>query len=232
MQIKFENNILKIFNESSEIISINCYKNKFHYRNVYFDFNINNYDREAIKQGFKFLRSKYEVPLQIILDSKDLDKIKALEIAGFNLARTTYELNIGKKEVQNQLSISRSSEDLVMSKANEKFINLLYEDYSAKHESVNPLTASIEEFGDSIPEDIVYSKSAPNNFAFVEDNEIAYIHIEDGDRGLKFFNDLLVKMLGDFDNVIMEVDDTDKDAMRCKNLINIEAGEVYLTYLL
>lgn len=232
MQIKFENNVLKIFNESSEIISINCYKNKFHYRNVYLDLNINNFDIEAIKQGFKFLRNKYEVPLQIILNSKDLDKIKALGIAGFHLARTTYEMNIDKEEVKNRLSLGSGSEDLVMSKANEKFIDLLYEDYSAKHESVNPLTASIEEFGDSIPEDIVYSKSAPNNFAFVEGNEIAYIHIEDGDRGLKFFNDLLVKMLGDFDNVIMEVDDTDKDAMRCKNLINIEAEEVYLTYLL
>ncbi len=232
MQIKFENNVLKIFNESSEIISINCYKNKFHYRNVYLDLNINNFYIEAIKQGFKFLKNKYELPLQIILNSKDLDKIKALEIAGFRLARTTYEMNIDKEEVKNRLSISRSSEDLVMSKANEKFIDLLYEDYSAKHESVNPLTASIEEFGESIPADIVYSKSAPKNFAFVEDNEIAYIHIEDGDRGLKFFNDLLVKMLGNFVNVIMEVDDTDKDAMRCKNLINIEAEEVYLTYLL
>ncbi len=39
-------------------------------------------------------------------------------------------------------------------------------------------------------------------------------------------------MIEDFDNVIMEVDDTDEDAMRCKNLINIEAEEVYLTYLL
>lgn len=232
MQSKFENNVLKIFNESSEIISINCYKNKFHSRNVYLDLNINNFDNEAIKQGFEFLKNEYEVPLQVILNSKDLDKIKALEIAGFHLVRTTYELNIQREEVQKHLPFSESSKDLVMSKGNEEFIILLYEDYSAKHESINPLTASIEEFGDSIPEDIVYSKSAPKNFAFVEDNEIAYIHIENGEKGLNFFNNLLVKMIEDFDNVIMEVDDTDEDAMRCKNLINIEAEEVYLTYLL
>lgn len=232
MQIKFENNVLKIFNESSEIIGISCYKNKFHSRNVYLDLNTNNFDNEAIKQGFEFLKNEYEVPLQVILNSKDLDKIKALEIAGFHLSRTTYEMNIERAQVQKYLSLRGSSEDLVMSKANEKFINLLYEDYSAKHESVNPLTASIEEFGDSIPEDIVYSKSAPKNFAFVEDNEIAYIHIENGERGLNFFNNLLVKLMEDFDSIIMEVDDTDKDAMRCKNLINIEAEEVYLTYLL
>ncbi len=232
MQIKFENNVLKIFNESSEIISINCYKNKFHSRNVYLDLNINNFDIEAIKQGFEFLKKKYEVPLQIILNSKDLDKIKALGIAGFHLARTTYEMNIDKEEVKNRLSFSSGSEDLVMGKATEKFITLLYEDYAAKHESINPLTASIKEFGDSIPADVVYSQSAPNNFAFVEDNEIAYIHIEDNDRGLNFFNNLLVKLMEDFDSIIMEVDDTDKDAMRCKDLINIEAEEVYLTYLL
>lgn len=232
MQFEFEDDILKIFSESSEIVSIRCYKNKFHSRNVYLDLTINNFDSEATKQGFELLKNKYKVPLQVILDSEDLDKIKALEIAGFHLVRTTYELNIQREEVQKHLPFSESSKDLVMSKGNEEFIILLYEDYSAKHESINPLTASIEEFGDSIPEDIVYSKSAPKNFAFVEDNEIAYIHIENGEKGLNFFNNLLVKMIEDFDNVIMEVDDTDEDAMRCKNLINIEAEEVYLTYLL
>lgn len=232
MQFEFEDDILKIFSESSEIVSIRCYKNKFHSRNVYLDLTINNFDSEATKQGFELLKNKYKVPLQVILDSEDLDKIKTLENAGFSLARTTYEMNIKREQVQNQLLFSESLDDLETSKASIEAINLLYKDYAIKHESINPLTASLEEFSNSVPTNIIYYKSHPNNFAFVEDNEIAYIHIEDSDRGLKFFNDLLVKMLGDFDNVIMEVDDTDKDAMRCKNLINIEAEEVYLTYLL
>lgn len=52
------------------------------------------------------------------------------------------------------------------------------------HQAINPLTASFEEFVEILPNEVYFVDE--KNFAFVEDNEIAYVLCEETSTGDDF----------------------------------------------
>lgn len=83
------------------------------------------------------------------------------------------------------------------------------------HQAINPLTASFEEFVEILPNEVYFVDE--KNFAFVEDNEIAYVLCEETSAGDDFLLVLCHALFCKYETIVFEADDVDPIAMRLKN---------------
>ena len=83
------------------------------------------------------------------------------------------------------------------------------------HQAINPLTASFDNFMEILPDEVYFIDD--KNFAFVEDNEIAYVLCEETHTGDDFLLALCHTLFYNYDTIVFEADDVDPIAMRLKN---------------
>lgn len=184
------------------------YRNFFHNKNIYIDFD--NEDMGSLP-SFRDLADSYGTPLQLMLDGKDALKRDFVSKNGFKLMRTCYSCEFSLTD----LCHAPSHAKIKKSVKNRDFSWDYYIYYKKTQQAINPLTASFEDFMKILPNEVYYFDN--NNFAFVEDNEIAYVFAEESLIGEDFLLALCHAIFHNYETIVFEADDVDPIAMRLKN---------------
>ena len=184
------------------------YRNAFHDNNIYIDFE--DEDMESLP-SFRDLADSYGRPLQLILDGRDALKRDFISKNDFKLMRTCYVCEFSFSDMRPRSCHAR----LKRAVKNRDFSWAYYLHYKKMHQAINPLTATFEEFVKILPDDVYYIDE--KNFAFVEDNEIAYVLAEDSLIGDDFLLALCQAIFNNYETIVFEADDVDPIAMRLKN---------------
>lgn len=185
------------------------YRNSFHNKNIYIDFG--NEDMRSLPP-FRDLANRYGAPLQLMLDGKDLIKRDFVSSNGFKLMRTCYSCEFSSSDLQ----IATSHVKIMRTVKNSEFSWVYYLHYKKMHQAINPLTASFEDFMKILPNEVYYLDE--KNFAFVEDNEIAYVLAEESLVGDDFLLALCQEIFNNHETIVFEADDVDSIAMKLKNI--------------
>ena len=88
------------------------------------------------------------------------------------------------------------------------------------------MSASFNEFKEILPEKIYFSRDDGMSFAFIQNNEIAYVYSDNLEIAEDFFRSVAEKMFCDYDTIFFEADDVDECAMRLKNIFSSGVKEV------
>ena len=184
------------------------YRNAFHDNNIYIDFE--DEDMESLS-SFRDLADTYGRPLQLMLDGRDALKRNFVSENGFKLMRTCYVCEFSFSDMR----IRPCHAKVKRTVKNRDFSWAYYIHYKKMHQAINPLTATFEEFVKILPDEVYYHDE--KNFAFVEDNEIAYVLAEDSLIGDDFLLALCQAIFSNYETIAFEADDVDPIAMRLKN---------------
>ena len=206
------------------------FTNKFHNNHTYIKIN----DIRKVKLSDLEDLAK-ERPLQIGVYSDQLDLIDFIKKAGFVLRRKCYEVEVCREDLKNPLK-SWKIEGRLARKGEiyyEKACNLIYSYYKKTHEPVSPLTASLEEFKETLPCHVFYyEKDGELIFAaFIENDEIAYIAGFEEKLADGFINDLLIYLFKNHQEIFFEADNTDPLATKLKNKFVEKSDLTYDTYI-
>ena len=206
--------------------------NPFHQRNAYLDFDLCEYNCDDARSLFQKLSNALEKPLQTMISSGDHRMQDYLLAGGFACKRRCYEVEATRDEYLGNWSIQELS---IACRGDMKYAaccNLMYAYYQRTHEEINPLTVTLEQFIDAMPDQAYYQEidGCLNHIAFFEDNEIAYVATKD-DRLFKEFAAAVVScILSEHQCVNFESDDCDSAAMILRSLF-LHDDESYDTYI-
>lgn len=232
------------FNQQT-VGSLETYENEFHKGNCYVKFELERYDKAFAREIFDLLQKHIERPFQVMLSSKEEEKIAFLEKVGFECKRKCYELCV----TENGLCDTENVDDArkaVHTEANDRFMRchkdseqyelcarFLYEYYARVHEAINPLTASYEDFLKLLPEEVYYESddSEIRHIVFVEENEIAYVGSRDQSDFKRFITGVVLDLFEKYEELFFECDDCDEAAMMLKDLFEVELDDSYNTYV-
>ena len=225
--IKKENgfDILKNDNYVGEIV---LSENRFHCNNIYLKFDFSFSEEKDCRELFIKLFSILKRPMQVMIYSNN-NKIKdMLTSGGFLLKRRCFETEtksddyIGKI-IKSDLSDSTAGEEIYCN-----FANIYYKYYLELHKKINPFSAEYDSFCSKLPEKVFYDENG--NFAFVEENEIAYVFGEN--YTFPSFAEKLVSYIFEkYDTLFFESDDNDDYAMNLKSLFIKNDKPSYDTYV-
>lgn len=233
----WQNSQYEVFFNGKSIGTITLSRNSFHAGSAYLQLDFSTYDIGLCTEIFGELwkEQKDEKRFQIMCDSSETELINFIEVAGFICKRKCYESEVvvadwKQKQVQ-FIEIQKYEDGDIEYK---KACKLLYRQYAAKHEAVNPLTASCDAFVEILPKQI-YAETLDNqiqNFVFVEENEIAYVGSVNKETYAAFLATVMKQLFSEYDTICFEADDTDPEAMQLKELFEMEAEESYNTYIM
>jgi len=217
-----------------EIGTIALTINPLHSRNIYISLNLNSYDVNYSRPIFKKLTNDTMKSLQAMISSDDEQIIDFLIAGDFACKRKCFEIegtpesflcpvnNVGVLIAYKDTDIYRSA------------CKLMYNRYIDTHKNISPWTGSYSDFRDSLPDHIAYDTEGCvlKNFAFIEDNEIAYVYGNESDSFHTFAISLVSYLLSKQDTVFFEADDCDEYAMILKLLFSNRIDASYDTYIL
>lgn len=215
--------------------SVEIHRNPFHNRNCYLDLHINAHNTSVAKPLFEAVAEKAGSPLQVMLSSTESEMVDFLLAGGFERKRRCFELEVTKADLAADL-VSNATLPAFKEGAPEyaTCCALLYAQYAKNHEAINPLTADFADFCASLPKTVFYVKegNGASHFAFVEENEIAYVGSTEIQRFPNFALHMLADMFARYEMVCFECDDCDDSAMSMKNLFPASSSESFDTYTL
>lgn len=224
----------EVFNSDTSIGYISVRYNPYHAQNYYLNLELTRYDLADANELFELLRSELSHPLQIMLYSWDVAKCAFITSGGFHRKRRCYEMEVKatdlKVPIMNSVSIMEIKRGHSAYKA---CCELLYNSYMQCHEAINPLTADKEVFSCDLPDTVLlYQENCKIlHFAFVEENEIAYIGTTRQSDFYYFAQALISRMLAQYSSITFECDDCDPTAMKLRALFNAENTDSYDTYI-
>ena len=206
--------------------------NSFHEGNRYLTLELIDYNHVYAREIFETLHHKCGKNLQVMLSSSETKITNFLISAGFKRRRRCFEV----EATQNRSPISIPSISLYTSTKGEELYmiacEIMYQRYIESHKAISPWTGSYNDFLSVMPETIVCDNADfPNNFAFIEDNEIAYVCGNSADSFRLFAENILAHMFEEHETVFFEADDCDEYAMLLKTLVGNTAEESYDTYI-
>ena len=179
IELKKQNNELyEVFQNGNSRGLIKLNRNKFHAGNLYVQPELVTYDKIISKELFSLLQQEHNEPFQIMCDSTEKELIEFVEAAGFICKRKCYECEVAKEDLK---AVLQSEASMLLAKYPEKEYldasKILYAQYIEKHAAVNPMTAAFEEFLEILPKEVYVELQEGKviNFAFIEENEIAYV---------------------------------------------------------
>jgi hypothetical protein len=235
IECKLDGNCLTIYRQGTLVAIIQIYKNHAHGRNAYLDLSIDDLCNQESAYAFKMLSSQLTVPLQVMLPSSKKDVVEKLIFAGFELKRKCYEMVVERAHFNHgSMNVIKLEEGLGITKSGKErnnFSNQLFARFKETHEHISPLTLSFKEFIDILPATVLYDKDEPRNFAYIEENEIAYVCGKDQAGFQKFSLKLLAYLLNQYEYLIFEADNTDNYAMTLLHLCDEVPGHSYDTYI-
>lgn len=209
-------------------------KNPFHTRNIYLTFRLSSYPLNVSQPLFSLLQAQLNAPLQVMVSSEEANLIAFLKSGGFHCVRRCYEYELTKDDLihplENQLEFRTSFSGSI---GYQQCAELLYRQYGTKHELINPLTASFSLFLSALPETVLWygSEEEPTSFAFIEENEIAYVGTTDLEQFVFFIIAIVHTLFSRYETIIFEADDNDQEATALKNIFYCKDCESFDTYL-
>lgn len=210
------------------------YENPFHRGHLYIEIEDEDlYD--GIVQKIEDLFQKNKRPLQTSVSSDESECIRLLLESGFLLKRKCYEMNVCRSDLLLPLE-KNPSELLKAEKGSETYAacaEMIFRYYAVTHASINPLTASFEEFTNILPSTAVYTKTngVIAAVAFTEKNEIAYLASDSPKDLPSFLGTLLARMFMKYDRIFFEADDVDPTAMTLMNMFSKKPLVSFDTYI-
>lgn len=214
-------------------VDIKVKTNPLHSANYYLDIDFTGFDVADAKMKIEEIAQNLDKPLQIMISSEEVEKTEILKATGFICKRKCYEVEAKKQDyidnyVEGELVYSFAG-DAMFEKCRELMLNR----YILTHKNVNPWTGTKEEFFSELPESVAYfcidGKIA--GFAFVEDDEIAYVCGEDMQAFRIFAQMLVTELFQKYDVITFEADDCDEIAMELKNMFINQSEESFDTYI-
>lgn len=212
---------------------VELYDNPCHARNCYLRVRLEYLERSVSAELFDALAQLVKRPMQVMVDSGNVELAGFLIAGGFSCRRKCYEVEAGVKDYTGQkihfplVHTHRGEPDY------ERCCGLMYDCYVANHEMVNPWTADFETFCRDMPAEAVCEKSGSEilNLAFVEENEIAYVCGCDGQEFARFASGLVTWLFERYETVCFESDDCDWAAMELKAMFANQAETSFDTYV-
>ena len=234
---KLQNHQYEVVSKGRFIGTIILSRNSFHAGNLYLQLEFSAYNIDLGTELFYELwkAQKEEKRFQIMCDSSEAELIRFIEAAGFACKRKCYELEVAESAWKKEQKFLAEIQQYKAGAAEyETACELLYYQYAIKHEAINPLTASYTDFLQALPKQI-YAETSDNqiqNFAFVEENEIAYVGSVNTDTYPLFLASLVKQLFSEYDTICFEADDTDRDTMQLKDMFETEEEESFNTYIM
>ena len=207
--------------------------NPLHNANYYLDVNFEGINIENAKEVFEKFAKDLDKPVQIMLSSGETERIAILKAAGFVCKRKCYEVEAQEQDYiggkgEGEVQYSHAGE-VVYEQCRERMLNR----YILTHKDINPWSGSKEEFWAELPKCVAYFCTDGNltGFAFVEDEEIAYVYGENVQEFRAFAKVLIAEMFGKYDSITFEADDCDEFAMALKRMFTNQDEESFDTYI-
>ncbi len=226
-------NVYTIGYGEESIGKVRLYGNSFHSQNQYIRLDLFRYESSLALPLFSLLYQTIKKPLQVMVSSDNSEQVDFLLAGGFACKRKCYEVEVTSKDY----SPSNTAFPPGIAKRGEPeyavCCRLLYDYYKGTHEAINPLTADLAAFCEDLPVGVFYAKSGNQiqHFAFVEENEIAYIGSMDADHIQPFAESVASRLFAEYESICFECDDCDIAAMALKSLFHIEPQKSYDTYI-
>lgn len=183
---------------------------------------------------FSLLQEHIGSTMQMMLSSEETDMIKFLEQGGFRCVRRCFEgeysWNDLRDFVQQSLPLNVANFE---SDEYQACAILLFSQYRAKHESINPLTDSFQVFQAALPHTVLWygKENVIQHFAFVEENEIAYVGSIEKTQYPAFINSVVSHLFSHYKTISFEADDNDWEAMTLRSLFRNTTSNSFHTYI-
>ena len=214
-------------------LNINVRINPLHNENYYLDMDFVGLDVSNAKKKFEEIAQNLDKPLQVMISSEEAEKIEILKVAGFICKRKCYEVEARR---QDYVGANGEGELLYSSEGKEIYeqcCELMLNRYILTHRNINPWTGTKEEFFSELPECVIYfcMDGKIVSFAFVEDDEIAYVYGENVQVFHKFAQALVTELFQKYEVITFEADDCDEIAMELKSMFINQSEESFDTYI-
>lgn len=234
IKVLFEDNRIKVYRKHKAIGFITFYMNPYHKNNVYLDLHLTEYNLEDSKKIFYEVQQYFSKPLQSMLNENEIDKVRFLKYSGFELKRKCYEYIVQKKDLKRSTFLNFKLEKITHFDIEYKdCIEKLFIKYKENHKNISPLTATIEEFSQDLPKEVFIQKE--NNeimhYAFIEQNEIAYIGSINFDRLEEFIIAVIGALFEKYDSIEFEADDNDFEMNLLKTYFDVDQVSSYDTFI-
>ncbi|HEM4066998.1 TPA: GNAT family acetyltransferase [Streptococcus suis] len=205
LDISYQANTFHISHHGRPIGNIHTYSNPYHQVNTYLRLDLADYDWTIAEQLFQSLQTSLGgKPLQVMLSSAEQERIHFLTAAGFVCKRKCYEFEVTKQDYLSQTGTSNLSTVRKGTAPYQIACQQLFDHYQAVHQDINPWTASQEDFEKDLP-DLVYTDS--KNWAFIENNEIAYVCGKDEQSFDSFIQAVICQLFEQYEQISFEADD-------------------------
>ncbi|MGM5692633.1 GNAT family acetyltransferase [Streptococcus suis] len=230
LDISYQANTFHISHHGRPVGSIQTYSNPYHQANTYLRLDLANYDCTIAEQLFQSLQTSLSgKPLQVMLSSAEQEKIHFLTAAGFVCKRKCYEFQVTKQDYLGQTGTTNLITARKGTALYQRASQRVFDHYQTVHQDINPWTASQEEFEKGLP-DLVYTDS--ENWAFVENNEIAYVCGKDEQSFDSFIQAVICQLFEQYEQISFEADDCDPIAIRLADQFRQPNKPSWDTYIL
>ncbi|HEM3485718.1 GNAT family acetyltransferase [Streptococcus suis] len=230
LDISYQANAFHISYQGKPLGKIHSYQNPYHQTNIYLRLDLVDFDCTIAEQLFQSLQTALDGnPLQVMLSSAEQERIHFLTAAGFVCKRKCYEFEVTKQDYLGQTGTTNLITARKDSALYQRACQRVFEHYQTVHQNINPWTASQEEFEKGLP-DLVYTDS--ENWAFVENNEIAYVCGKDEQSFDYFIQAVICQLFEQYEQISFEADDCDPIAMRLTDQFRQPNKPSWDTYIL
>ena len=231
--INHNEQLITVYYKKENVSTIHWSINPYHNRNYYLDIDFALLDFAEAKEMFKEIACELKKPLQVMLSSEEKKKIAFLESAGFVCKRKCYEV---EAEQQDYIGLNREREIPYAYAGQDIYkqcCELMLDRYCLLHKDINPWTGSREEFFEELPDCVAYTciGGEVSCFAFIEDEEIAYVYGRNISEFRWFAPNLVTELFKKYEEITFESDDCDEMAMELKQLFTNQSEESYNTYI-
>lgn len=213
--------------------SVRLSDNPCHKQNRYIKLNLTDADPTVSAELFEQLHRMEQRPLQAMVDSTDRQTADFLTAGGFVCKRKCYEVEARKTD---WLGTAPPTMLLFTHKGTAEYetcCRMLYDHYVQTHSSINPWTAGYLFFLEALPGEVLYDTADGEivNFAFVEDNEIAYLYSSTPSLLPAFAAALTEEIFSAHETVCFESDDCDPIAMKLRSMFANQSERSFDTYI-
>ena len=233
LQFSQDKHQLEVLRKATRVGKIKLYKNAFHQRNTYLRLDLDKLSPEEAVLALLTCREKCDTPLQVMLDAGEEKSEEVLLKAGFHLVRHCTLGDFSQEDLARQLIPSATVESTtIKNKDSLVFSQALFAYYCKNHADINPWTGSFEDFCNILPETILYDQDLPLNFAYIENNEIAYCHGMGDESFHRFSQSLVSRQFNQYDRIYFEADDNDPYALILLGLFRPKVLDYCNTFIL
>lgn len=231
--VQKSDNTYSVFYHGKAMGTVVLYHNLYHRTNCYVKLELNCLDPKWSTELFCKLKEISGCPLQAMAASNDTQLTAFLTAGGFVCKRKCYEMEVGIADYIGEIKNAPLFHAVAGEAEYEQACRQIYTYYVASHEKINPWTADFAAFCGKLPRTVLYAKNGTEitSFAFIEDNEIAYVYGKGDEQFKEFAQCLVTSMLTQYETICFESDDCDWVAMELRGLFQNRDEPSYDTYV-